>query len=71
MAERGRLRDQADQARLLGVQLVGSLGLGSLAQGLSVAIGYTLADRLKGSDARTLVFAVMASWPRLHQVETR
>lgn len=135
IAESGRLRDQADQARLVAVQLVGSLGLGylgqvmssaelmtvaigrwlrldydrfvlspshyvttvyavasvlgllddetletygrdgshletigsertplvdytcgSLAQGLSVGIGYTLADRLKGSDARTLVF---------------
>lgn len=29
---------------------------GSLAQGLSVGIGYTLADRLAGSAARTLVF---------------
>ena len=30
---------------------------GSLAQGLSVGIGYALADRLAGSDAKTLVFS--------------
>lgn len=30
---------------------------GSLAQGLSVAIGYVLADRLSGSDARTAVLS--------------